>query len=204
MRGSINRLLAIALLAILVGTASCASNDLDDDDAADVVMSIGQMTSPPVTGQREAGTSGQCSMSFIPCQSNSDCGLNEVCVLPQTCTLEVVNWAATILAQPKSTVALKPFNDIVMQDVTITYQWVNPGIVTPPFTAGLGNVTVPTGGTNTVQFPPISTDAINTNPAIEGSTANLIMVFRARTVEGTEILQTATRTLIVESCEAGP
>ena len=201
MRGSINTLLAIALLAILLGTASCASNDLDDDDAADVVLEIAQMTSPPVTGQREAGTSGQCSVSFVPCQSNSDCGLNEVCVLPQTCTLKVVEWTANIRNAPKNAVTLPPFNDIVMQDVTITYQWANPSIVSPPFVAGLGNVTVPTSGTASVQFPPISTDAINGNPAIEGSTANLTLVFRARTVEGTQILQTATRPLIVESCQ---
>ena len=204
MRGSINRLLAIALLALLVGAAACADNDLDDDDAGDVVMTIGALTNPPVTGQREAGTTGQCSVSFVPCQSNTDCGLNEVCVLPQACTLKVVNWSATVFAAAKNAVAVPPFNDIILQDVTISYQWINPSIVTPPFVAGLGNVTVPTGGSNSVQFPPISTDAINSNPALPGSTANLTLVFRARTVEGAEIVQVATRPLIIETCPAGP
>jgi hypothetical protein len=201
MRGSNDRLLAIALLAILVGTASCADGDLDDDDAGDVVMLVNQLTSPAVTGQRQAGTSGTCSVSQIVCQSNLDCAQNEVCTLPQVCFLRVVNWSASISAEPKNLVAVPPFNDIVMQDVTITYQWVNPGIFTPTFVTGLGNVTVPTGGSNSVQFPPISTDAINNNPAIEGSTANLTLTFRGRTVEGAQVLQTATRTLIVESCQ---
>jgi hypothetical protein len=202
MRGSINRLLLpIALLALLVGMASCADGDLDDDDAGDVVMSINTLTATPVTGQRQAGTSGTCSVSAVVCESSLDCAQNEVCLLPQVCFLRVTNWSASIGAQPKNAVAIPPFNDIVMQDVTITYQWVNPGIVTPPFVTGLGNVTIPTGGSNAVTFPPISTDAINNNPAIEGSTANLTLTFRARTVEGAQILQTATRTLIVESCQ---
>ena len=202
MRGSKNRLLlAFALLAMLVGAASCADGDLDDDDAGDVVMTVNAFTAPPITGQRQAGNSGTCSVSAVVCESSLDCAQNEVCVLPQVCFLQVQNWSATIAAQPKNSVALPPFNDIVMQDVTITYQWVNPGIITPPFVTGLGNVTIPTGGANTVQFPPISTDAINVNPAIQGSTANLTLVFRARTIEGAEIVQTATRTLIVESCQ---
>jgi len=201
MRGSMNKLLlAIALLAMLVGAASCADGDLDDDDAGDVVMSISALTAPPVTAETQS-TDGTCSLSGSPCQSSAECSQNEVCDRGQACTLEVTNWSATILAQPKNSIALPPFNDIVLQDVTITYQWVNPGIITPPFVAGLGNVTVPTGGTNTVQFPPISSDAINNNPAIEGSTAQLTLVFRARTVEGAEILQVATRSLVVEVCQ---
>ena len=45
MRGSINRLLLpIALLALLLGSASCADGDLDDDDAGDVVMSVNAPT----------------------------------------------------------------------------------------------------------------------------------------------------------------
>lgn len=200
MRGLMDRLLAVGLLAVLLGTASCASTDLDDDDAADVVMQILTMNSPAVTAQRQSTTSGTCSGVGTLCQSNSDCPINEVCVRTDLCTLEVTDWSVTIQAAPKNSLAGTPFNDIVMIDVTITYSWVNPGIVTPQFVVGLGNVTIPAAGTNQISFPPISSDAINTNPLIEGATANLTMVFRGRTVEGTEIRQTATRQLIVEIC----
>ena len=200
MRGSIDRLLAVALLGVLLGTASCASNDLDDDDAADVIMQIMTMNSPAVTAQRQSTTSGTCSGVGTLCQANTDCPVNEVCVRTDLCVLEVTDWSATIQAAAKNTLATKPFNDIVMLDVTVTYSWVNPAIVTPPLVVGLGNVTIPTGQTGAVTFPPISSDAINNNPLIEGATANLTMVFRGRTVEGTEIQQTATRQLIVEIC----
>ena len=50
-------------------------------------------------------------------------------------------------------------------------------------------------------FEPIAFDDIITGlPDIEGSTANLTLVFSARTVEGTTITQTAFRQLFVESC----
>ena len=64
----------------------------------------------------------------------------------------------------------------------------------------LGNVTIPAQGSNSVTFPPISSDAINNNPAIEGATATLRMTFRGETVEGTTITQVALRQLVVEIC----
>jgi hypothetical protein len=51
-----------------------------------------------------------------------------------------------------------------------------------------------------VFFPPISSDAINNNAAIEGSTATLRLTFRGQTIEGTAITQVALRQLVVEIC----
>jgi len=88
-----------------------------------------------------------------------------------------------------------------MLDVTIQYSWISSLIPsTDPLVVGLGNVTVPAGGSGAITFPPIASDAVNSNPAIEGATATLTMTFRARTVDGAEIVQVATRQLIVEIC----
>jgi hypothetical protein len=200
MRGTNNKVVVGLALMVLLASASCTSNNLDDPDSADVIMEITTLDAPSVTAQLQSATSGTCSGSGTLCTSNQDCGLNEVCVRTDTCILEVEDWTATVQAAPKNPLATEPFNDIVMIDVTISYVWVNPAITTPPFVVGLGNVVVPAQGSNSIMFPPISSDAINNNAAIEGSTASLTMDFRARTVEGTNIRQTAFRQLVVEIC----
>jgi hypothetical protein len=200
MRGLTFRLLSLAVLLVLLGTVSCTSNDLDASGSADVVMQIIAFDAPFVTAQRQTTTTGTCSIGGTLCQSNNDCGLNETCVRSDVCILEVEDWTVTIQAAPKNDLAIPPFNDIVMTDVTISYTWVDPTIVTPPFVVGLGNVTIPAQGSNSVVFPPISSDAINNNPNIEGATATLRMVFRGQTVEGTTITQVALRQLVVEIC----
>jgi hypothetical protein len=200
MRGTIYKLLSLAVLLVLLGTVSCTSNDLDGSGTADVILQVVAFDAPFVTAQRQTTTTGTCSIGGTLCQANSDCGLNETCVRSDVCILEVEDWMVTFAAAPKNDLAIPPFNDIVMTDVTITYTWVDPSIVTPPLVVGLGNVTIPAQGSNSVSFPPISSDAINNNPAIEGATATLRMTFRGETVEGTTITQVALRQLVVEIC----
>jgi hypothetical protein len=201
MRGTTYKLLSLAVLLVLLGTVSCTSNDLDASGSADVVLQVLAFDAPFVTAQRQTATSGTCTGSGTLCQSNEDCALTEVCVRADVCILQVEDWNVTFQAAPKNELAIPPFNDVIMQDVTISYTWVDPSIVTPPFTVGLGNVTIPAQGSNSVVFPPISSDAINNNPAIEGATASLVMTFRGETVEGTTITQTALRQLVVEICQ---
>jgi len=200
MRGTNHKILVGLALMVLLASASCTSNNLDDADSADVILEITALDAPSVTAQLQSATSGTCSGSGTLCTSNQDCGLNEVCVRTDTCILEVEDWSATFLAAPKNPLATEPFNDIVMLDVTITYEWVNPAITTSPLVVGLGNIVIPAQGSNSVMFPPISSDAVNNNPAIEGSTALLTLDFRARTIEGTNIRQVARRQLVIEVC----
>jgi len=200
MRGTIFKALSVAVLLVLLGTVSCTSNDLDGSGTADVILQITAFDAPFVTAQRQTTTTGTCSGSGTLCQSNTDCGLTEVCVRSDVCILEVEDWTVTFVAAPKNDLAIPPFNDVVMTDVTISYEWVNPAIVTPPFVVGLGNITIPAQGSNTVFFPPISSDAINNNPAIEGATATLRLTFRGQTIEGTTITQVTLRQLVVEIC----
>ncbi len=112
----------------------------------------------------------------------------------------MTEWTANISAEPKNALALPPFNNIVMVDVTISYFWLNRGIVTDNYVAGLRNVSIPAEGTGQVTFFPIPSDVVNSNTAIEGATANLTMTFRGVTVEGSTILQVAQAQLVVETC----
>ena len=200
MRRTIYKLLSLAVLLVLLGTVSCTSNDLDSSGSADVILQVIAFDAPFVTAQRQTATSGTCSGTGTLCQSNAECGLNDVCVRADVCILEVEDWTVTFQAAPKNDLAIPPFNDVIMTDVSISYTWVDPSIITPDFVVGLGNITIPAQGTNSIIFPPISSDAINNNAAIEGSTATLRLAFRGQTVEGTTITQVALRQLVVEIC----
>ena len=201
--------LMVLLLALVY--PACTGNELDDADSADVIMLITSMESPSIRAQRQTSTDGQCldpsgGGSGTLCQSSADCGnLTESCVRVDVCILEVEDWTATILAAPKNSLAATPFNDIVMDSVDITYDWVNDALdgIIPPQPIGLGNVTIPTNGQNSVTFPPIPSDPLNTTSGptpFEGATANMTLTFNAFTVEGTRIQQTAQRQLIIEIC----
>lgn len=189
----------LVLLILALTATSCTSDTLDDGDSADVVMLIEALTNPAVTAQTSSGTSGACNSSGSFCLVDSDCGLGDFCVIPPAgCTLEVTDWSVTVRNSPKNSVAEGPFNDIILQDVTIAYAWIG-GAVTPTAVVGLGNATVATNETADVTFAPISFDAIAA-AGVSGATANLTLTFRAMTVEGTTIYTTATRQLFVETC----
>ena len=112
------------------------------------------------------------------------------------CELTVQEWQATLQNVPRG---MATFNDIVMDRVDITYSWQIPG--PPNFTrsVGLGGVTVPVDGVNTVSFFPISSADL-LNPAVEGNTADLLLTFLGTTVGGTAVSVTAQTQLNVEAC----
>lgn len=151
-----------------------------------------QLATPPVTGQRQPATSGTCVATGTLCQSNADCAVNDVCVRPPGhCAFQIQQWKATIEAVSE---------EIVMTDVTITYDWVNPIFVSPLFTAGLGSVSIPAHGTNQVRFLPIASDVLYNYPGIEGATATLTLRFRGVTLGGEEVTIVALANLLIEIC----
>ena len=186
--------LTVLLLALVY--PACTGNELDDADSADVIMQITSMESPSIRAQRQQTTTGTCSNTGQLCESDSECGIGS-CVRVSVCILEVEDWTATIAATPKNALAATPFNDIVM--------WVNDALdgIVPPQNIGLGNVNIETNSQNSVTFPPIPSDPLNTSSGptpFEGATANMTLTFNAVTVEGTRIRQTALRQLIIEIC----
>ncbi len=164
------------LAAVLLVTASCTNDALDDGTGADVVLEVVSLENPPITAQQAQG--------------EGEVG----------CTLQVEDWTATIEAAPKNSLAgTPPFNDIILHNVTITYNWIDAGITTPTRTVGLGDTRIPAGGVSSVTFAPISFDDLDAT--LQGHTANLVLVFSATTVEGARITASVQRQLFVEVCE---
>jgi hypothetical protein len=187
------------LAAVLLVSASCTNDGLDDGSGPDVILEIMSFDNPPVTAQLSQSTQGTCSVSGTACESNADCADTEVCVRTQACELRVEDWTANIMAAPKNPSAIPPFNDIVMTHVDISYDWENPAITMNPNTFGLGDVAIPAQGMGMVTFMPVSLTALGQFDA-EGETAHLTLVFNARTVEGTPITKQTTRALNIETC----
>jgi hypothetical protein len=192
--------LMIPLAAVIVLAASCTGNDVDDGDSADVVLEVETLENPPVTGQL-TNTSSFCSLTGVPCSTGDDCGVNEVCQQGQVCELTVEDWRAPLAAFPKSGVAVDsiPFNDVIINSITVTYS--NPAwpIDGQTRVIGVGGIAVPVGDTAEVTFSPISFDDLDPD-TMEGTTADLVMVFNAITVEGTAINLTVLRQLFIETC----
>jgi len=189
----------IAAGLLVLGAASCSGNTLDDADSADVIIQVMSLANPQVTANTSSGSSGTCQISGSFCLIDADCGIGDICTIPPAgCTLEVADWTASLANVPKNSLAIGPWNDVVLADVTITYGWLN-GEVTPVNVVGLGNVTVPAEQTADVTFQPITNDALQ-NANLEGSTANLTLDFRAITVEGTTLRGIVSRQLFVETC----
>jgi hypothetical protein len=163
------------LAAVLLVSASCSNDALDDGSGADVVLEVLSLDNPAVTAQ-VAGGGGLC-------------------------TLQVEDWTASMQAAPKNPLGgATPFNDLILHTVTITYNWIDDGISTDPAIIGLGNATIPANGIGSVTFAPISFDDLSA--AMQGHTSNLILVFDATTVEGTHVRSTVQRQLFVEVCAA--
>ena len=118
------------LAAVLLVTAACTNDALDDGTGADVVLEIVSLENPPITAQQSQGE-GEA-----------------------TCTLQVEDWTATIEAAPKNSLAgTPPFNDIILHSVTITYNWIDAGLSTPTRTVGLGDTRIPAGAISSIRPP---------------------------------------------------
>jgi hypothetical protein len=191
-------LLALALIVVVAG--ACTSDNLDDGDSADVVLEVLSLDPTAVTAQPETGT-GSCSFSGAQCTVNSDCPLGESCTGATGCQLTVEDWQITFQALPKNAVATtSPYNDVVMQNVEITYTWQIPGPAIPGQSVGLNGITVPVNGQAQASFQPISAAAVANDPTLEGNTADMVMVFRGRTVDGSGVSVVAQGQLNIERC----
>lgn len=173
MKNTMKLVVRLALVAALSAGVLGCNSVLDDGDGPNVVLTVEQMTIPVVTAAVNQAT--------------------------LQCVFTVSDATATLKNQPKSAVAGEsPFNDVVMESVTVSYAWDDPALVTAPRTFPLGG-TVPAGGTGTVMFPPIASGDLT--PAFEGHTAGLTMVFTGRMVDGTPITANGGGSLTVNFCQ---
>jgi len=168
------------LAAVLLAAVACTGNALDNGSSPDVVIEVVTLENSPVTGQAAEGV----------------------------CTLEVVDWTATIANLPKNSLAggeSVPYNDVLMRDVTIEYYDFDDNdranLLFGPRVVGLGDVAIPADSTNSISFAPIAFQDLETVQL--GSTLNLVLTFRAITVEGTSIRDAVDRQLFIEDCSGG-
>ena len=190
--------LTVTLAAVFLITAGCTSDRLDDGTSADVIIQVMALDNRPVSANQTTATQGTCSISGILCDSTADCAQNEVCARPSLCLFEVEEWSATLQAAPKNSLAGTPFNDVIMQNVRISYDWPDTGLSTPTRTLGLAGVTIPADGTNSVTFFPILGQDLASLD--QGITGQLTMTFFGRTVEGTSVSGTSNAELYIETC----
>jgi hypothetical protein len=174
-----NHRISVALLAagLLIPTLSCNGTDLDEGDAADVVFLVEQI---PQISPVSASVSGA------------------------VCTFTVPPVTVTLGNQPKTALAVgRPFNDIRVGTVTVSYVWDNGVPAAPainPVTFNIGG-TVPLGGTLGVSFPPVNLGDLSA--AHGGHSANMTMVFRGKTVSGADVSTVGVGgVLSVNSCVA--
>ncbi len=176
-----NRLEWIPVLALLLlAMAGCTTDgSVDDADGAPVQLEIQIQDNPPVEAQEDPNFG---------------------------CLFEVREWTATAFNIPKNAEAgTEPFNDIVLQDVSILYTWdpPDPAGWAPPIPRVVPLTgTVPVGASIAFSYTPIFLDDVSS--ALEGRTAALSMTFRARTVAGESITLTTGDTLSVNACSSPP
>jgi type 1 fimbria pilin len=161
MRKIVN-LTSVTLLGLLLVGCNGESPTLDDPDDANSVLEVMTMTIP------DAQLSGSVS--------------------DQTCTLTIADVGVTLRNKAKSEPAeAQPFNDIILQYVTIHYTWDDPTIVTADRTWSLGG-TVPAEAQGTVSFAPIA--LVDADAAMQGHTANLFMTFHGVAASGEPVTAT--------------
>src|SRR4029453_10332403 len=167
---STKRILALSALAALAAFPSCNS-DIDDPDGPHVVLEAENLTIPPINGTTDATTGA--------------------------CTFTVTNANVTFKNKPKNVQgASSPFNDIVLQNVHVTYDWGPGGAPMSPADFGLGG-TVPANGTAPAQFAVVSGLALSTH---EGQIGSLTLTFSGRTVSGEAVSTTTGGTIAVGTC----
>ena len=145
------------------------------EDKTNVVLEVATITIPPVTASTSAGI----------------------------CSFTIPTSSATFNNKPKNSLSgtsTFPYNDIVLQSVSVGYQWDDgAALVGEPF--GIGG-TVPAGGSAAATFTPVNSTVLATGGARDGHTASLTLTFHGTTVSGDPVSATTGGTLTVNSCLA--
>ncbi len=170
----------LTLTVVLAAAGWFAGCNSTIDNEPNVVLEVQTLTITPITSSAD-GTNGSCTY---------------------TITLAT----GTFKNLPKNQYAgTSPFNDIILNNVNITYTW-DDGVVQSPISAGLGG-SVPAGGTGTAQFLAISNQALTVDGPNDpagtgraGHSASLGLTFNGVTVSGDAVSTSTGGTLQVNSC----
>jgi hypothetical protein len=116
------------------------------------------------------------------------------------CTFTITEATATLNNVPKSENAdTSPANDILVTDVTISYDW-DDGFVTLPFHTS-PRVVIPAAGSGQVRFVPMPIDAlISAATARDGHSAELTILFTGVAADGEGVQALGGAPMIVNSC----
>jgi len=170
----------LARTVVLAAAGWFASCNGTIDKGPNVILEVETLTIPPITSSAN-GTGGSC-------------------------TYMVTAANGTFKNKPKNQFAeTSPFNDIILQNLVVTYVW-DDGVAQPPVVAGLGGA-VPANGSASAQFSVVSNAALivdgPNDPAgtgRAGHTASLGLTFNGTTVSGDAVSTTTGATLQVNSC----
>jgi len=164
----------LALTVVLAAAGWLAGCNSTIDSEPNVVLEVKTLTITPITGARDP-VSGACLFT-------------------------VTNATATFDNKPKNALAIEsPFNDIVLQDVVVTYTWENSPVGVASSTFGVGG-TVPANGSTPAQFAVVNAQDLFAPVNREGQTANLQLTFRGITVSGESVSTTTGGSLTVNTC----
>ena len=170
-----NRCLAATLVAGMVLAGGCAGNGQDAGDGPDQVLQVDSITIPPASTIYDPDQL-MCVTQFAP---------------------------ATVILRNQHKTEIEggsPFNDIVMDTVTITYTWDNPAVQTPPQTLDIGGV-VGAGKTATISFVPIPSGQFT--PAMVGATVSMDMKFNGHMESGEPVVADGGGSLTINPCLGG-
>jgi len=191
-----NRWWVVCAVAVMLAVPACTENTLDQDDQ-DVALEITSFDAPPVTGDVEVGT---CQNNpGIECLNNNNCPIGDVCDLSAVsglCTIPA--WSFGLANLPLSAGADEsPFNDVILNNLIITYDWSPLAIAPFTRTIGLFGVVIPAGGNGTIEFPPISSGDL----LADDTAVNLTLTLDAKTVAGIDVnMPPAQGTLFISDC----
>jgi hypothetical protein len=164
-------ILAASLLLLMAGCNSA----IDDGGSGSVVFEALLIDSPPITGETDAV--GACISIIIP------------------------DWSANMINSPKNALAVtSPFNDVILMDYTVTYDFHDgiQRIPTPRFFTTTG--TILPNAEQALTFPIMSFDDFDFG--MVGHTANVSILFHGKTGAGDDVYSVVGEVLNI-SCASG-
>ena len=180
-------IIPLAVVGLIAGLVGCTNDTLDDGDSPDNVLEVESFAGPQATAALQGGGGGGTS----------------------ACLLRAVDWTMTLRNVPKSVLAggdSIPFNTIVLDGISVTYQWAGSAPGPASGFIGLAGVAIEPEGTASIAFLPIGSDALAVDgdtdgiPDLSGSSAVLYMVVRGHTEENEQVTLSISAVLNIQVC----